>query len=378
MRTAIFLVLLSLLLAAAVAIPILRRGLSHEAVELVGDGRHPETYGFDLEHAVLNRENLAAAGQPVGGIPALDYPPLLEVEELEQFHGRSKYLVPSDLVIGVMHHGLARAYPVQILQWHEVVNDTLAGRPVVITYSPTSGAVAVFDRRIEGRVFEFGVSGLLYNSNLLMYDRSATWVNGDSLHAVAGAPIDSTGADSATNGDRHLSTDESPSLWSQLLATAVAGPALEEELSLDTVPCALIPWEDWLARHPDTRILKRDESRVMQYKRKPYAQYFGNDEIVFPTSPRPEPSALANKARVLSVTVGGERRLYPVPSLLERADTRGSWETAISGERVRIHVRESPPAAWVESMAGSSLRVRYAFWFAWHAMYPEDAPLPIR
>ena len=237
-------------------------------------------------------------------------------------------------------------------------------------------------------MFEFGVSGLLFNSNLLMYDRSCSWVRGDSLQgngATADATHESGEAPGPADHDQVAAPEDStrlsrhePSLWSQLRAKAVAGPALQEELTLDTVPCALIPWEEWLARHPQTRILKRDETKVTQYKRKPYAGYFGNDKIVFPTSPTPDPSALANKARVLAVNVGNVRRVYPVPSLLERADARGSWETTIAGERVRIHVRESPPAAWVESMAGSSLPVRYAFWFAWHAMYPEDAPLPAR
>lgn len=360
MRTALLLLLLSLILAVAVSVPVLQRGLAHRDFDPVGDGRDPASYGFDLEHADLDREYLAAAGQPLGGIPHLDYPPILEVEELARFRGRSKYLVPSDLVIGVTHHGVARAYPLQILQWHEVVNDTLAGRPLLITYSPTSGGVAVFDRRIEGCIFEFGVSGLLYNSNLMMYDRSRSEANADS--AVR----------RATEGPPHP-----PSLWSQLRARALAGPAYEEGLRLELVPCALLPWEAWVSRHPDTQILRRNESRVTQYKRKPYAQYFGNDDIAFPTSAHPDTPELANKALVLSVGVGGERRVYPVDALRARANGRGVWETAISGEPVRIHVRSNPPAAWVESTGGVSLRVRYAFWFAWHAMYPGDPPLPM-
>ena len=105
---------------------------------------------------------------------------------------------------------MPRAYPLRVLVWHEVVNDTVSGLPILVTYNPLSEGIAVFDRRVAGRTLSFGVSGLLYQSNLLMYDRDGT-----------------RGAES---------------LWSQLQARAVSGPAAGAGQTLELVPFALARW----------------------------------------------------------------------------------------------------------------------------------------
>ena len=115
--------------------------------------------------------------------------------------GHGRFLVPGDLVIGLSLHGEARAYPLEILALHEVCNDTLGGEPILVTYQPLCDSAVVFERRVDGHTREFGVSGLLYNSNLLMYDR-------------------------------HPEQPQDESLWSQLQFRALAGPAAAQHATL--------------------------------------------------------------------------------------------------------------------------------------------------
>src|SRR5207344_1682190 len=126
-----------------------------------------------LTTTLVPREKIVSAGMVTDALPPLDEPNAITLPQLSGLEtiGRGKYLVPTDKVIAVVLNGAARAYPLRVLVWHEVVNDTVGGIPIVVTYNPLSEGIAVFDRRVAGETLEFGVSGLLYQSNLLMYDR---------------------------------------------------------------------------------------------------------------------------------------------------------------------------------------------------------------
>lgn len=126
-------------------------------------------------------------------------------------------LHPSDLVIGIEHRGEARAYPLRLLSLHEVVNDVVGGLPVAVTWCPLCRTGLAYDRRVGGRAQLFGVSGLLYHRNLVLFDR------------------------------------ETRSLWSQLLGGAVTGPF--RGTRLQRVPVVQETWGSWLARHPGARVL---------------------------------------------------------------------------------------------------------------------------
>ena len=141
-----------------------------------GDGRTAASYGFDLTTTLVPKDKIVSCGMVTDALPSLTDPKAITLSELSGLEtvGRGKYLVPSDKVIGVVVDGAARAYPLRVLVWHEVVNDTVSGVPIVVTYNPLSEGMAVFDRRVGGRTLAFGVSGLLYQSNLLMYDRAGT------------------------------------------------------------------------------------------------------------------------------------------------------------------------------------------------------------
>ncbi len=217
-----------------------------------GDGKNPATYGFDLASLTVPARWLAAA-MPRDRVETLDLPPLLAAAGVDSLNRaeRGKYLVADDLVIGVVVHGEARAYPLRVLNWHEVANDTLGGVPVAVAWHPLSGSAVVLDRRRGDSVLSLGISGLVWNSHHLLYDRGAV----------------------------------EPSLWAPILGAAVAGPAAADTLAV--VPSALVPWGAWRAAHPTTTVPLPDRAMRAAYKRDPYGNYQSGDVLRYPVVPLP-------------------------------------------------------------------------------------------
>lgn len=312
------------------------RGRGHA----VGDGRTVASYGFSLSPANIPVDRIVAAGMPKDGLPALEDPAVTTPEGLQAARGsrRGKVLVPSDRVVGVHLGGAARAYPLRFLAWHEVANDTLAGWPIAVTYNPLCDSVVVFSRRAGDQVLTFGVSGLLYNSNLLMYDRSS-----------GGGP---------------------ESLWSQLLARAVAGPAAAESHALEVLPATVTTWTRWREAHPDTTVLAPDVRLAAQYRRDPYASYFGSDKLRFPVEPLMSTSEMALKSPVVVLRFRGRSVAVPFSVVRANADPDGVWDTAVDGLTVRFTLGGRPSTVDVQLADGSGVGVVYTFAFAWHAMHP--------
>ena len=182
-------------------------------------------------------DKIRGGGPPKDGIPSIDNPVFVGVDE-------SRFMSDSDTVVGVEIHGETKAYPLFILVWHEIVNDRIGGVPVSVTYCPLCYTSQVFERVIDGREVEFGTSGKLYNSNLLMYDRFTE------------------------------------SYWSQALGLAVTGEM--SGYNLDLVPFDIITWGDWKALHPDTLVLTTDTGHIRSYATDPYGRYYTEPQIMFP------------------------------------------------------------------------------------------------
>lgn len=172
-------------------------------------------------------EDIRPGGPAVDGIPALSWPKKARAKEADAF------LDPEDRVLGVAIQGEATAYPIRILNWHEIVNDTLGGVPIAATYCPLRDAGIAFERRLDGEIVEFGVSGLLYRRALVMYDRRGR------------------------------------SLWSQTLGKAIVGPSTGRVLVRR--PAVMTTWKEWKARHPGTLVVTFDTGHVRDYRRDPYA-----------------------------------------------------------------------------------------------------------
>lgn len=182
-------------------------------------------------------EKIRSGGPPKDGIPSIDDPVFVAADG-------AHHMADSDMVIGVELNGDVRAYPLSILVWHEIVNDEVGGVPVAVTYCPLCYTSQIFERVIDGEAVEFGTTGKLYQSNLLMYDRL---------------------------------TD---TYWSQGLGTAVMGPLSGDHL--DRVPFDIMSWEDWRNSHPETVVLSTDTGHARAYGVDPYGSYYTESGIMFP------------------------------------------------------------------------------------------------
>lgn len=398
----------------------------------LGDGRNPQTYGFDLANFTGARDLLVASGLPRDGMPVLDLPPVWDRSVVDSLagKGRAKYLVSGDRVIGVEIGGRTRAYPLILLNWHEVVNDTLGGAPILVTYNPLCDAAVVYDRRLDGASPAlFGHSGLLYNSDALLYDRgsgaggASLWVQltGEAVSGpAAGGGWDGAGRNLGDrgevgsnregwgeNGSNRESRDEDGSNregWDDGSSSrrgsddsgsnrggrddagsSHAGP--RGALRLRALPCQLVTWQAWKERHPDTTVPARDPARKDWYRREPYTSYFGNDLLRYPVRPLPAGDEIALKtpcvileedvaggAAALPAGTGGfaepHRLVLTLPEIAARADAQGIWRTAWQGRAVAFRYEPRPPTVWVESDPPVPA-IRHAFRFAWHALSAE-------
>jgi len=223
----------------------------------VGDGRDPATYGFDLTGLADGPAVVSGSGNPRDFLQPLTVTGTMAGSAMADWNAtqRAKYVVSTDRVVGLSIGGESRAWPISVLNVHEVIHDTLGGVPIAVTYSPLCDAAVVVDRRIGGRTIEFGISGLVLDSNLLLYDRG---------------------------GEGHM-----PSLWSQLGLRAVSGPLAGTPLvALDGV--RIMPWKDWLAANPSTTVPTPDDAMRKRIKATSYERYWLAGKPMFPVS-KPSP-----------------------------------------------------------------------------------------
>lgn len=223
---------------------------------------------------------------PMDSIPPIDDPRFLTASDVS-------FLVPREPVLAIEIEGDARAYPLQILTWHEIVNDTVGGEPVSVTYCPLCNTGIAFRRpTVNGQVLDFGTSGKLYRSNLVMWDR------------------------------------QTESYWLQGTGQAVFGDLTG--MQLEFVPAQILSWGDWRAAHPDGKVLSRNTGHDRPYGANPYELYDRIDSAPSFGFPREEADPrLPAKARVLGVFGGGETVTFPYEELESRA--RGEW-AAVSAE----------------------------------------------
>ncbi len=264
--------------------------------------KRPAVAGFDLASLTVPRDLVVVSGLPRDGLAPLVTPPLLTPARVDSLNRaiRGKYLTPDDRVIGVVHAGVARAYPLRVLDWHEVALDTLGGLPVAVCWHALSGAAVVLDRRHGGEVLTLGVSGLLYNSHHLLHDR------------------------------------EGENLWAPLLARAVAGPAAGDTLAM--LPHALMRWDHWCAAHPGTTVPDPADSLRLSYERNPYGNYDGADLLRFPVAPLPDlgPGERLKDLLALTRDDAGGWNARPADDGLALAHAdRFAWYAIVQNQRLR-------------------------------------------
>ena len=222
----------------------------------------------------IRSEEILWGGVPIDGIPPLEYAPMIAGSEAD-------YLLDEEPVFGVVVNGEARAYPLRIVDNHEMANDVIGGVPVSIAYCTLCGAAIAYDGRgPDGESITFGTSGFLYRSNKLMYDRPTR------------------------------------TLWNQLTGEPVLGELADEEIKLEILPIVLTAWADWLAQHPDSLVLDRDTGVYPAEFYEPgvlYGEYFAAEETMFPIWQRSE--LLADKDFIYALHLDGVPKAYEVKAL---------------------------------------------------------------
>jgi hypothetical protein len=242
---------------------------------------------------------------PKDAIPALARPEFLTAQKA------GIQLKDSDRVLGVFLNDEAKAYPVVILNWHEVVNDVVGNKPVLVTWCPLCGSSLVFDPVVEGRRLTFGVSGLLYKRNALFYDH------------------------------------ETMSLWSQLLSQAVTGPMAGSPLRV--LPATNATWGEWKKAHPETSVLSFHTGYQREYTVDPYVSY--------PLARHP----------ALWVSAGGSVRIYPFSELKKVGSPLADQ---VGGQDVTIVYDDTSRQAEVEA-PGGNVSYFVAFLDNLKAFYPR-------
>ena len=305
----------------------------------------------------IRLEEIVWGGVAKDGIPALTNPTLIDPDDAD-------YLNADELVFGVRIGADARAYPLRIMDWHEMFNDVIGGVPVSLAYCTLCGSGILFETAIEGRPgdlgepFVFGSSGLLYRSNKLMYDRQTL------------------------------------SLWNQFTGRPVVGPLTGSGLELKTRPVAITSWAAWRAANPDTRVLSLDTGYRRDYRPgAPYGDYFASPDLMFPT--RVDESQLSAKDYVFALRSSGAEKAWPLARFEGGAvvnDRAGVIDLVLVGEAAtrsvrayrsggRIFEKGDTPATLVsggeswqvteEALLGPNgeslarLPGHVAYWFAW-------------
>lgn len=237
----------------------------------------------DFSKSSVNFKEILSGGPPKDGIPSIDNPKFVDLSD-----ERAVQMAGTEPVIGVVIDGKARAYPLHVLTWHEIVNDELAGVPITVTYCPLCNSSIVFDRRLDGRVLDFGTTGKLRRSDMVMYDR------------------------------------QTESWWQQFLGEGIVGELNGKRLKM--IPSRLESFENFKKRAPQGQVLVPTNPGMRNYGQNPYAGY---DSASFPFLYRGDmPDYIEPMVRV----VVAEGRAWSFPMLVEKGSVNDGGLTISWGK----------------------------------------------
>jgi hypothetical protein len=236
-----------------------------------------DTWSTDFSKRTVPMEELMAGGPSKDGIPAIDNPQFETVEQANRWLGKREPVAVVEM------NGEAKAYPLQILIWHEIVNDIVGETPVVVTFCPLCNTTLAFDRRFDGRVLDFGTTGYLRHSDLVMYDRQTeTW-------------------------------------WQQATGEALIGEYAGSSLTFIGSP--VVSWNEFRAQYPAGKVLSRDTGHpdyADRYGRNPYVGYDAAGSSPWGFFNGRNDTRLPAKERVVAVELEAGTRAYPFSSLSEK------------------------------------------------------------
>jgi len=271
---------------------------------------------------LIDRADLISGGPPKDGIPSIDNPKFTNIDE-------AKWLSDNTDVFILTINDTTRIYPQPILVWHEIVNDYVEGLPVAITYCPLCGSTVAYKRVIKGKPVEFGTTGLLYNSNLVMYDRL---------------------------------TD---SYWTQIRGEAVIGEL--SGMKLEKLPLQTMKWKEAQARFPQAQVLSRETGFSRAYGTDPYTNYYKREEILFPVKNTQSEYDLGTKTIIVGLTINNESRAYTEFDLL----TQRNITDTLGGVTIELIKEPDGFMTIINKHNGSTIPWERDFWFAWLAFHPD-------
>ncbi len=283
-----------------------------------------DTFGIDQEDIDADINQVFQGCAQRDCIPSIDQPQFLAVGEVD-------FLDADDLVLAVSLAGKTRAYPVRILDRHEIVNDRFGDLPVAVTYCPLCGSGVAFIRIVNGQETELGVSGLLHNNDLIMYDRLTF------------------------------------SIWQQITGRSLAGP--ERGASLESVPVTMAAWVDWRRENPDAAVLKPPVD-ARNYSKNAYGDYASSDRLLFPVN------ATDARLHVKKVIYGLEIADHSIAVESDWLITQGIWEHDLDGRPLRLEVDQAGGVRGY--LAGEPLPVHRMYWFAWYSFHPDTSLIDAR
>ena len=280
-----------------------------------------DTFGFDDDTPKsVSLDDLKQGCPARDCIPSIDEPVFVDAADAD-------HIAADDIVLAVSWNSEHRAYPTRILDQHEIVNDVIAETPIAITYCPLCGSGVGIIREVDGQVTEFGVSGVLYNSDLVFYDRATE------------------------------------TLWDQIIAEGIVGPKTGSKLEL--VPVTMTRWDTWKKAHPDTLALSDELGTDRDYTKDYYAKYRQEDKLMFPVSQTDD--TIRPKSVVYGVDLGAssfaatEKALHDFGELVFNTGDR----------RIRVQMLGDGAVTAVDESSGESYVATRLFWFAWYTFHPE-------
>lgn len=268
-------------------------------------------------------DEIKSGGPPKDGIPSIDNPKFVSADETD-------FLTDDSQGISVSIDGVNRFYPYKILVWHEIVNDKINGERILVTYCPLCRSGVVYAPEVKDEKVEFGTSGKLWQSNLVMYDRK---------------------------------TD---SLWSQILGEAIAGEMAGTEL--EKLNSNIIRFGNWKKEHPNGEILSKDTGYSRNYDRDPYGNYYNTNKTLFSTKHSDE--RLDKKDLILGIKIDGKVKAYYPPAIEEK----DAIEDEFQGQKIIAEFDEDTEVVKLYTKEdGEKVRLPTisSYWFSWVAAHPD-------
>lgn len=279
-----------------------------------------ETFGFSNDTLrTVDLDDLNQGCPARDCIPSIDEPKYVSVAE-------ATHVGDQDVVLAMSFQGHDRVWPARILDHHEIVNDLIGETPVAITWCPLCGSAVGVIREIDGQVTEFGVSGVLYNSDLVFYDRTTE------------------------------------TLWDQIIAEGIVGPLTGKKLEL--IPITMTRWGKWKAAHPDTEVLSTDTGFDFDYSEDAYGKYRHEAGLMFPVARTSD--AMHPKSVVFGFDLNDQKVAFTA-SLLEQS---GPIEHEMAGQTFDVTLAGDGEVRMTNRESGEEYAPVRLYWFAWYTFHP--------